>query len=147
MSVHWTEVMPVILDHQKYQWLHPDQIRIILQSMILDVQRGGAKWTQTRRRLHRTLCESWRRYQNKRRIQYKKRAKQENLLMTGAASALNPHPEDTPVETALLGDERPKRGARLEAARRLAGTLPRTGSNSGAASWSRTSRGRGLRNG
>ena len=44
--------------------------------------------------------------------------------MTGAASELNPHPEDSPVETALVGDERPKRGARLEAERRLAGILP-----------------------
>ena len=23
LSVHWTEVVPVILDHQKYQWLPP----------------------------------------------------------------------------------------------------------------------------
>ena len=57
-------------------------------------------------------------YANKRRIQYKRRAKQENFLMTGAASELNPHLEDLPVETALVGDDRPKRGARLDAERR-----------------------------
>jgi hypothetical protein len=124
LSVQWTEVSPVILDHQKYQWLQPDQFKIMLQSLILDVQRGGAKWSQTRRRFYRTLCESWRRYQNKRRIQYKKRMKREDHVLAGAASVLNPGHNDHPVETALVGEDRPKRGARAEAERRLASILP-----------------------
>ena len=51
LTASWPDLFPVFGDHQKYQWLHYEQLTIILQSLVLDVQRGTNRWSQTRRKL------------------------------------------------------------------------------------------------
>ena len=102
-----------MLDHRKYQWLTDNQMRILLQAVVFVMKSESNKWSRIQQRFYKSMCESWRRYQNKRRIQYKRREKTQQ----------DKEKQDSKDAIALIGD-RPMRGARAEAERRLAELLP-----------------------
>ena len=114
LTVTSTDYQVVLVDHKKYQWLSESQLRVMLQSLVLEVRKGSQQWSRIRKSLYKSLCEAWRRYADKRRIQYKRREQKSQPKRVHTEEQAHP---------IFVGD-RPKRGARLAAEERLAEILP-----------------------
>ncbi len=83
-EVYVKEIRALLSDFSHYHWVERDQLRVILQSVQANTKRTVSavwSWPKVRLAWRRRLQQAWKRYRNKRRIQYRKRVNKDEAMI------------------------------------------------------------------
>jgi hypothetical protein len=79
-EVYVKEIRALLSDFNHYLWVEQDQMRVILQAVQANTKRTVSmvwSWPKVRLAWRRRLQQAWKRYRNKRRIQYRKQIRKD----------------------------------------------------------------------